>query len=182
MVREIRRVRQINSIRAPRTPISVRAGRITKPIRRRGFVGVSELTQEQQAQERRAVPITQVNGTILERIVYKALTDRHIPFDFQSSQQGGRAGWQFGRQVADFALYGQRIIIEVQGAYWHSGGDQHYRDVTRELVLSGEGWTVLYLDEAIILNERALNVWLDSNVVFGAVVHSGWHLTSLSGV
>jgi hypothetical protein len=99
-----------------------------------------------------------------------------------SSLAGGRAGWMFGRQVADFALWQQAIVIECQGAYWHSQREQKYRDLTRELVLGAKGWTVLYLNEDVIENEQRLDVWLDRNVVFGKVGSTGWSFPSDVGV
>ena len=121
------------------------------------------------ALEARAVPVTAVMGTILERIVYKALVDKGIPFDFQSSLVGGRAGYQFGRQTADFVFWQQHLVVEVQGEYWHAKGEQHWRDIVRELVLSGEGWTTLYLEQDVVFNQFLLNEWLDRNVVYGAI-------------
>jgi len=178
VVRELRRIRRIKSYRAPRTPVRQAAVRVKRPAGQPRFLAVSLRRQELAALEERAAPATQVQGTLPERILYKALLKRRIEFDFQSSLGGGRIGWMFGRQVADFALHPRGIIIEVQGAYWHSQREQRFRDQARDMVLTARGWTVLYLGEDVIYNETLLNRWLDSNILFGRVGSTGWLATS----
>ncbi len=177
MVRELRLPRRVKSLRAPRRGVSPRAVR-QDTLPQPNLLAISESTQEAAARESRAVPLSRVYGTILERIVYKALADKGIQADFQSSLVGGRAGWQFGRQVADFVLWRQGIVIECQGTYWHAKAEQHWRDIVRELVLAGEGWTTLYLEEDTILDPMRLNDWLDRNVVYGAVNHSNFSFST----
>jgi G:T-mismatch repair DNA endonuclease (very short patch repair protein) len=130
--------------------------------------------QEQAELERRAIPVTQVYGTLLERIVYKALLRLGVPFDFQSSLVGGRWGWQFGRQVADFVLPQQRLILEVQGNRWHRPLEMQSRDMERELILRAHGWTVLYLWEEVILDPLRLEQWLVDNVLHSAMDTTGY--------
>ena len=87
-------------------------------------------------------------------------------------------GWMFGRQVADFALWQARIVIEVQGAYWHTPVEQAYRDKARELVLNAEGWTVLYLEEPDITDPIRLDRWLATHILFATVVPQGYAVSS----
>ncbi len=163
-IREIRRARQIKSIRAPRSPIKQVGLRSARPPALRTRFIPSIKVQQVAELESRAVPVTEVMGTILERIVYKALLQKKVIFEFHSSMAGGVPGFQFGRQVADFVLYTQNTIIEVQGAYWHSPIEQYYRDADRNLILSAKGWTVLYLWEDDVVDPVRLNDWLDRHI------------------
>lgn len=65
----------------------LRPGRDDFVLRRRGI----RLPQDDKArQERRAVPLAKVYGTLTERIVYREFQRRRLDFDFQSSLLGGR--------------------------------------------------------------------------------------------
>jgi len=63
----------VRPLRLKRTPFVFRRRGIRIPLDR-----TAEL-------ERRAVPLSQVYGTLLERVVYKAFRQRNFDFDFQSS-------------------------------------------------------------------------------------------------
>jgi very-short-patch-repair endonuclease len=181
MVRELRKPRRVKSIRAPRRGVSTAAVREEPVTLVPRFAEVSEAAQELAHLEERAVSVAKVYGTILERIVWQSLTDKHIPFSFQSSLIGGRYGYQFGRQVADFALWQQRIVIECQGTYWHAPGEQWYRDLTRELILSAEGWTTIYLEQRTIVNETELDNWLNANVIYSGLANVGFTVSQSIG-
>ncbi len=116
------------------------------------------LRADRQAElERRATPRSVVNGTVHERIVYRELTKRHIPFDFQGSFEHGRG--LIGGAVADFILRDRPLIIEVQGSVWHSGLFQQHQEAWRAEVLNAAGFTVVFLYEWIIEDEIALSDW-----------------------
>lgn len=107
--------------------------------------------------ERRATPKSVVNGSVHERIVYKELTKRRIPFDFQGSFEYGRSS--LGGAVADFILRDRPVIIEVMGAIWHEGDLMQYIEAWRAEVLNAYGYYVYLLDQGTIENEEALQRW-----------------------
>lgn len=64
-----------------------------------------------------------MRGTLPERVVYKSLEDRDLPFTFQSSLQGGRI--ELGGLVADFVVdFRKPLVIRVQGQYFHGEFDR----------------------------------------------------------
>lgn len=172
-LRQARQVRRVKSIRPPRQPVERGRYEIEQPpLQQRFLPGFQE--QYEAELEARAMPMGQMPGisTILERVVYKALYNlgyRPPDLDFQSSQSGGRLGWGFGRQVADFAIWSLGIIIEVQGEFWHQYGDQEQRDIEREvklrLVERTPPWTVYFLEESVIRDAMRLHEWLLQRVV-----------------
>ncbi len=117
------------------------------------------------ALERRATPdpTPQGTGTVHERIVYKELTRRGIPFVYQSSVEGGRT--QKGGRVVDFVLSDRPIAIEVKGFVWHPDATL---DMAREIELSEvlNAYIVTLWDYEIedeqefqrIMDERVTNV------------------------
>lgn len=92
------------------------------------------------ALEGRAVSKEEVTGTLPERITYKELQTRRIPFDFQSSFFGGRL--ELGGMVADFVLLDRPLIIRIQGEYWHSPLPTQRRDAVQRGVLESMGFQV----------------------------------------
>lgn len=116
------------------------------------------LRPDRQAElERRAVPKNVVNGTVHERIVYRELKRRRIPFDFQGTFEHGRK--LVGGAVADFILRDRPLIIEVLGAVWHSGLWIQHQEAWRAEVLNAAGFTVVPLHEWTIEDEKALASW-----------------------
>ncbi len=113
-------------------------------------------------QEQRAVPISEVYGSLPERILYKELERRRIPFSFQSSSQGGRQ--QFGGIVVDFILLDRMTIIEVDGLTWHTGIVADVRDARRDAILKTKGYMVLILWDWQILNVNLFNDWCTRNL------------------
>jgi hypothetical protein len=66
-------------------------------------------------------PHPNVHGTLPEKMVYAALSARGIPFLFLNDITFNIPEIDFIKEYqADFVLPTLRIIIEVQGAYWHS--------------------------------------------------------------
>jgi very-short-patch-repair endonuclease len=166
-MRDVRQSRNVKSIRAPRTPVAVSKTRLSPPRLTKNFIALSERQQEINRQLAIEARTPQgMSATNLERIVWDALTRHKIQFDFRSSMIGGRPGFQFGRQVADFALWQYHVVIEVQGAYWHTPLQQEAKDASRMLILAGEGWITLYLDQRIVVNALLLERWLQDNVIF----------------
>lgn len=172
-------MRRVKSIRPPRQPIE-REEYELEPLKvEKRFLPSFEEQYEAEL-EARAMPPDKMPqaATILERVVYKALWERGYrppDLDFQSSMAGGRLEWGFGRQVADFAIHSLGIIIECQGTYWHQFGEQHQRDLEREvrlrLVPRPVPWLVYFLEEPVIRDRYRLELWLNEHVVHAGLRH-----------
>jgi hypothetical protein len=66
-------------------------------------------------------PFPLVHGTLPEKMVYAELSRRQIPFLFLNDVNFKIPEIDFDKSFqADFVIPSLRIIIEVQGAYWHS--------------------------------------------------------------
>lgn len=66
-------------------------------------------------------PFPTVRGTLPEKMVYAALTARGIRFAYANKFQFNNADVDFFQQYTpDFMLPDLKIIIEVQGLYWHT--------------------------------------------------------------
>lgn len=66
-------------------------------------------------------PFPEVHGTLPEKMVYAELSRRRIPFLFLNDIRFQIPEIEFDKQYqADFVLPQLKLIIEVQGAYWHS--------------------------------------------------------------
>ena len=113
-------------------------------------------------QEQRAVPISEIYGSLPERILYKELVRRRIPFSFQSSSMGGRQ--QFGGIVVDFILLDRMTIIEVEGLTWHTGIVADVRDARRNAILKSKGYMVLTIWDWTILDVNLFSDWCDRNL------------------
>lgn len=90
------------------------------------------------SREQYAVPKSEINGTLPERIVLKALRDRHLypsPFSFQSTLTGGRL--QLGGLVADFLSDRPPIVIRIQGSYWHGEFDRNTGNLMHGDIVQG---------------------------------------------
>lgn len=108
--------------------------------------------------EARAVPLKRVYGTLPERILYRALERRGIPFDFQSSVFGGRIF--LGGMVADFVLLDRAVVIRVQGRFWHSRPATAEKDEVQKNVLEMLNYDVLDIDEFTIYDAQELDLWI----------------------
>jgi len=176
-LRKLRQRREITNIPAARKPIKESAYELSKPSLGRDMDPAFS-TLAQQDLESRAMPADKMPGasTILERVVYKSLHElgyRPPDLDFQSSMMGARYSYQFGRQVADFAIHSLGIVIEVQGEYWHEDAEQANRDAERVLQLRTvprvPPWRVFYLDEWVVSNRYELEAWMRSHIVFAGM-------------
>lgn len=80
-------------------------------------------------------------GTLPEKMVYAELTRRNIPFlylndmNFVIPEIGFNKWYQ-----ADFVIPSLHIIIEVQGAYWHSKPEALEADAFKLAVYESTGW------------------------------------------
>lgn len=139
--------------------------RTTKGLRRRKRFRTSFNTR--QDLEARAVPSSQVYGSLQERILYRALTDRglipDVDFEFQSSQLGGRS--DMGGLVVDFLFPVPKVVIQVQSSWHILSLDNIVRDVDQSLVLQSLGFVVLELWPNIIEDRVLLDEWLDRNIM-----------------
>ncbi len=181
------RYQRVKSLGAPRQPIkarSLQAG--ARPVLTPHWImGIPE--QMQLEIERRATPEAQMPGgraTILERLVYPVLV-RYLgtgAVDFYSSLNGGRIEFGFGRQVADFVIEHLRIIVEAQGEFWHFQRGQMARDLDRKMILESLGWTVLFLEEDVIMDPMRLDDWVLTNVVMIGARHEGYIVSSWEGI
>lgn len=125
-----------------------------------------------------------MKGTLPERVVYKALEDRHIEFDFQSSLLGGRV--ELGGLVADFIISRPPVVIRVQGRFWHGEFDtetgdlesgeiaQGRRDDDQRATLEEMGYSVLDYWEEYADDQFVNDNWMRRNIdpiTFGM---TGW--------
>jgi very-short-patch-repair endonuclease len=123
--------------------------------------------------EARAVPSSQVRGSLPERIVWLALTkDFHMAglFDFQSSQLGGRM--ELGGMVADFLFEGMKIVIQVQGST-HKDFLRGRKDEEQTNILKDMGYRVYELWEDVIYDASRLEDALRNIFNLGVGVGGG---------
>lgn len=83
-------------------------------------------------------------GTLPEKIVYAELSRRSIPFYYLNTLPFAIPDIEFLKDYqADFILPDQKIIIEVQGAYWHSMDKTIEEDAFKFAVYQMTGWRPL---------------------------------------
>lgn len=83
-------------------------------------------------------------GTAPEKMVYAELSARRIPFWFQNEITFSIPELKLVKDYRpDFAIPTLKVIIEVQGSYWHSKPEQVESDAYKAAVYSSLGWTVL---------------------------------------
>jgi very-short-patch-repair endonuclease len=89
-------------------------------------------------------PYPWVHGTLPEKMVYAELSRRAIPFLFLNDIRFQIKEISFDKTYqADFVLPNQKIIIEVNGAYWHSMEKTIEADAFKYAVYQMKGYTVL---------------------------------------
>lgn len=89
-------------------------------------------------------PHPEVHGTRPEKMVYDQLTRRGIKFYFLNEFTYSIPEIDFLKEYqTDFVLPDQKIIIEVQGAYWHSKPSAIESDAFKLAVYQSAGWHVL---------------------------------------
>ena len=109
-------------------------------------------------------------GSDLEWYTYQALLSlgfkQGINFEFQYATGGGRL--EKGGSVADFVLPGLRLMLNVQGRYYHSRtSDQRAHDALQRTQLESQGWRVEYPQEDDILNNARDTIQRCINGTYG---------------
>lgn len=84
--------------------------------------------------KRNEVYLTGIEKTVKQWLEDKGI--KHIP------QYPLRQGY-----IADFAIPGKHIIIEVDGTHWHSGKKKQKKDRFRDYMLKRAGWKTIRIPE-----------------------------------
>lgn len=112
--------------------------------------GPRRLAVGQDPNEARAVPKSQIKGTLEERIVWLWLTDHHVQFSFQTSLLGGRL--ELGGLVADFILPEYMYVLNPAGPT-HSQFGQEHKDEQQSEYLAEFGYRQFIIPQEDVLNE-----------------------------
>lgn len=89
-------------------------------------------------------PFPDVHGTKPEKMVYAALTTAGIPFYFLNDIKFSMPEIDFFKEYqADFIIPSVKVIIEVQGSYWHSKPAAIEADAYKFAVYESFGYKVL---------------------------------------
>lgn len=89
-------------------------------------------------------PFPEVHGTLPEKMVYAELTRLGIPFLFLNDLRFRIPEIGLDKYYqADFVIPSIKLIIEVQGAYWHSKPKTVQSDAFKFAVYETLGWKVL---------------------------------------
>ena len=111
-------------------------------------------------------PYPEILGTMPEKMVYARLILMQIPFMFQSTFNVAIPEINLDKDYRpDFILPSAKIIIEIQGSYWHSKPESIESDSYKYALYTIMGYKVLiWWDYEIETNldalfKRDLNVW-----------------------
>lgn len=89
-------------------------------------------------------PFPEVHGTLPEKMVYAELSRRGIPFLFLNDVTINIPDLDFLKDYqADFVLPAQKLIIEVQGAFWHTKPKTIESDAYKFALYETVGYKVL---------------------------------------
>lgn len=89
-------------------------------------------------------PFPHVHGTLPEKMVYAELSRRRIPFLFLNDIRFQIPEIEFDKEFqADFVIPSLNLIIEVQGAYWHSMAKTIEADAFKFAIYQSKGYRVL---------------------------------------
>ena len=89
-------------------------------------------------------PYPNVHGTLPEKMVYAELSARGIPFLFLNDIRFTIPEIDFDKTYqADFVIERHKLIIEVQGAHWHSMEKTIESDAFKFAIYQVKGYTVL---------------------------------------
>ena len=98
----------------------------------------------------------QIHGTVPEKMVYSALTKAGIRFYYLNDITFSDPVIDFIKEYqADFILPDAKIIIEVQGAFWHSKPANIQADSYKMAVYTSFGYTALAWWDFEIFNNLA---------------------------
>jgi len=100
-----------------------------------------------------ADPYPWVMGTFPEKLVFAWLADRHIPFTFQANLPDYELTLSVENFRPDFLVEWAKVIIEVQGEYWHSLPEQAEHDVEKFAIYTLMGYSVYWFWEFDILED-----------------------------
>lgn len=116
-------------VRGPRRRTDIRSERRDKQrVRKLGFVD----------------PFPAVHGTLPEKMVYAELSRRQIPFLFLNDLRFQLPEIDFDKSFqADFVIPHLKLIIEVQGSYWHSTEKAIESDAYKFAIYQTGGYRVL---------------------------------------
>lgn len=111
-------------------------------------------------------PFPEILGTSIEKRVFARLTLMQIPFEFQSTLMIDIPEIALLKEYRpDFILPDAKIVIEIQGSYWHSSPAAIEADSYKYALYTAMGYRVLtWWDYEILSNldalfARDLNVW-----------------------
>lgn len=115
------------------------------------FGGMVSIARRSQAPERRRIrtgqwvdPFPGVNGTLPEKILYARLELMQIPFIFQGLLTINIPELDLIKDHRpDFIIPGLKLIIEVQGSYWHSKPEALEADAYKFALYQAMGYRVL---------------------------------------
>lgn len=125
-------------------------------LRRNNLAGVRQ-SDKRAALERRAVSLEAVYGSLEERILYRELTVRQIPFSFQSALIGPRR--EAGAIISDFLLLDRSTVIFCNGALWHRGISAETRDILQIDLLGFQGYESLQIWDYVLWDETLTKDW-----------------------
>lgn len=103
-------------------------------------------------------PFPEVHGTLPEKMVYAELSRRGIPFLFLNDLRFQIPEIDFDKWYqADFVFPDIKLIIEVQGAYWHSMDKTVEEDAYKFAIYQTTGWrAVAWWDYEILSDLQSL--------------------------
>lgn len=89
-------------------------------------------------------PFPLIHGTLPEKMVYAELSARGIPFLFLNDLSFSIPEIEFNKTYqADFVIPSMKLIIEVQGAHWHSMEKTIESDAFKFAIYEVSGYTAL---------------------------------------
>jgi len=96
-------------------------------------------------------PYPWVTGTFPEKLVFAWLAERGIPFTFQATFPDYPYTTTVEEFRPDFLLEWCKVVIEVQGEYWHSLPDQAEHDAYKFAIYELSGYKCYWFWESDIL-------------------------------
>lgn len=123
-------------------------------LERRGARRVGRQVKAQQAKW--VDPYPWVTGTLPEKLVFAFLAQHGIPFTFQASFPDYPGTISVEELRPDFLLEQFKVILEIQGEYWHSLPDQAAHDVTKFAIYELSGYAVYWFWESDILTRLSM--------------------------
>jgi len=85
--------------------------------------------------------VNEIITSDIERIVLAWLDKRHIIYEFQSSQMGGR--YELGGSIVDVLIHELNLAWRIHGDYWHKPIAKRATDEVQREILESQGWTVV---------------------------------------